>query len=144
MPLAVVYLDLDDFKAVNDRLGHEAGDAILGELGRLLAENTREEDVAARYGGEEFTLVLPFTGREGARAKAEELRALVADHPFPAGSGSVAAQLTVSAGVAYLEEEEEAEARADMEALAESLLRAADDHLYAAKAAGKNRVPAGS
>ena len=140
LPLGVIYLDLDDFKAVNDEYGHEAGDAVLRDMGRLLGTNIREEDVAARYGGEEFLLALPFTEPDGARAKAEHLRRLIADHRFPLGEGTVG--MTVSAGVAAVRFDPGGMVGEPAEA-ARRLLEEADGNLYAAKHRGKDCVVAG-
>jgi diguanylate cyclase (GGDEF)-like protein len=126
-PLCVVLLDLDGFKAYNDRYGHAAGDERLREVGRLLAEHTREMNLTARYGGEEFLSVLSGAGVAGARAFAERVVAAIR---VEAESGGEPAQ-TISAGVA--------EYREGMEDPGE-LLAAADAALYQAKAAGGDRV----
>ncbi len=73
-PLSMVYLDIDDFKAINDRFGHAAGDELLRQLARTLVEATRESDVVARMGGDEFVLVLPNTKEEGAELVLEKVR----------------------------------------------------------------------
>src|SRR5207245_1247959 len=73
-PLSMVYLDIDDFKALNDRFGHAAGDEVLRQLGRTLVEETRESDVVARMGGDEFVLVLPNTKEDGAEVVLEKVR----------------------------------------------------------------------
>ena len=128
--LSVVILDVDRFKALNDRHGHLAGDAVLRGLGARLRERLREEDVVARFGGEEFVVVLPDTGAEGAAAVAEDLRAWVAGAPFPIGR--IALDVTVSAGFATWEGED-----------LERLVARADRGLYAAKDAGRNCVRPG-
>ena len=74
-PYAVVFIDLDGFKAVNDNLGHEAGDRVLAAFGRMLLDNLKGKDTPIRWGGDEFVLVLPDTGQEGARRLAENLLA---------------------------------------------------------------------
>lgn len=136
-PLSLAYLDLDDFKQVNDRLGHMAGDAVLRDMAEMLVAHSREEDTAARLGGEEFVVLLPHTGPEDAGRKAETLREALARMRLPGpedGNGSV---LTVSVGVAggVLPASGVAEER-----LAELLVATADRALYLAKAEGKNRV----
>ncbi|MGA8891539.1 MAG: diguanylate cyclase, partial [Anaeromyxobacteraceae bacterium] len=124
-PLAIVLLDLDHFKQVNDRHGHAAGDQVLVGTARLLAERVRESDLVARWGGEEFAVVTPMTDGAGAVRLAEKLRGRLEAEP-QAGFGRV----TASFGVAEL--------RADD--TVQTMLRRADEALYAAKAAGRNRV----
>jgi len=127
--LAVVMVDADRFKALNDRHGHQAGDVALRTVGARLRERVRREDVVGRLGGEEFLVVLPDTDPEGAAAVAEDVRAAIAERPISLDRSSV--ELTISAGWAMWESES-----------VERLLGRADDALYAAKAAGRNRVAA--
>ena len=127
--LAVVMVDADHFKALNDHHGHHAGDVALRTIGERLRARVRREDVVGRFGGEEFVVALPDTDPEGAAAVAEDLRAAIAERPIPLDRSSVA--LTISAGWAMWEGES-----------LERLLGRADDALYAAKAAGRNRVAA--
>jgi diguanylate cyclase (GGDEF)-like protein len=128
--LAVVILDADRFKTLNDRHGHLAGDEILRGLAARLRGRLREEDVVARFGGEEFLVILPDTGAEGAAAVAEDLRAAVAAEPLPIGR--IVLRLTVSAGYAAWEDED-----------LERLIGRADHGLYAAKEAGRDCVRPG-
>jgi diguanylate cyclase (GGDEF)-like protein len=131
---ALIMIDLDDFKAFNDRYGHPAGDELLRAMAVLLNQSVRSIDTAARYGGEEFVLILPESDAPAACATAERLREIVAGLPLlPPSSAAPAAadHLTISLGVAL------APQHADTAA---SLLQAADDALYGAKRAGKNRV----
>jgi diguanylate cyclase (GGDEF)-like protein len=129
--LAVVAVDLDDFKRVNDRHGHPCGDFVLRELAIVLRETLREIDVAARWGGEEFLLVLPGTNQAGALRLAERVRLALAERTLLAPDGS-GIDVTASLGVAnHRRGQREAELVAD-----------ADAALYEAKRAGKNRVSA--
>jgi diguanylate cyclase (GGDEF)-like protein len=127
--VAVVLCDLDDFKLVNDRHGHPAGDLVLREFGRRLRRALREVDHAGRWGGEEFCLILPRSDAEGAELVAERARALVERRPFVLPGGEEIA-VTASFGVASLA------ASGDESGLVD----AADAALYEAKRTGKNRV----
>jgi diguanylate cyclase (GGDEF)-like protein len=129
--LALLMIDIDDFKHVNDEHGHLVGDAALKEIAMQLVEGQRSVDVVARYGGEEFALILPETGLAGAQAIAERLRARVASHPF-AASGGKPIELTISCGVS-------AYPHPDL-TTKEELIQRADRALYRAKGNGKNRV----
>ena len=126
---AVVLVDLDGFKSVNDTHGHPVGDAVLVETAQRLVTHTREVDTVARYGGEEFVLLLPQTEPAGAMNVADKVRLELASAPVATDSGPLT--ITLSAGVACHPRDG---------ATMEALLRAADEALYAAKAAGKNRV----
>jgi diguanylate cyclase (GGDEF)-like protein len=126
--LCVALLDVDHFKRVNDRHGHQAGDTVLKLLAAVFAEQMREEDSVARFGGEEFLLVLPGTSLGGAEAAVERLRRAVA-HLAPAAMGTEQ-PVTVSIGLA---------AHRPGERLEETL-RHADEALYRAKRQGRNRV----
>ncbi|MGN6598478.1 MAG: diguanylate cyclase [Actinomycetes bacterium] len=128
-PLAVLMLDVDLFKKVNDTYGHARGDAVLRELAHRLAEQVREVDVLARYGGEEFTVVLPETDRGGAEKLARRILEAVRNVPFSDGGPPL--QVTVSIGVAIYPQHGQSPA---------VLLRAADEALYLAKAQGRDQV----
>jgi diguanylate cyclase (GGDEF)-like protein len=128
-PHALIILDIDDFKLVNDRHGHQTGDAVLRAVGDVVRANCRGTDEAARYGGEEIAVVLPGTTLERAHEVAERIRAAIAAHPFPIPGGG-AVQVTASVGVAAA-----APGRGQAE-----LLAAADAALYTAKRGGKNRT----
>ena len=131
--LAVIMLDVDYFKAFNDRYGHLAGDDCLRRLARILeASLHRESDLAARYGGEEFVLILQDTGREGALRIAEGVRAAVEELGLP-NADSDHGHVTASLGVAV---------RRPGDALtgADQLVKQADEALYLAKRGGRNQV----
>jgi diguanylate cyclase (GGDEF)-like protein len=131
-PLALVLLDIDDFKQVNDRLGHVAGDDVLRAVARAMEQGRRDVDLAARFGGEELALILPGAGLDGALRAAERVRTAIAALDLPlAGPDGGPLHVTVSLGVAAF-----GLGAHD----AEGLLEAADAALYRAKRAGKNRT----
>jgi diguanylate cyclase (GGDEF)-like protein len=127
-PLAVLIVDIDHFKKVNDTLGHSSGDEVLREVTDRLRGCLRAEDVLGRWGGEEFLAVLPFTGADGAAAVAERLRQAVSARPVRVDQHEP--NLTVSIGVAV----------SDRGATPDELVSAADEALYRAKTGGRNRV----
>ena len=127
--LALILADLDDFKQVNDRYGHQAGDDVLQTFADILRATVREIDLPARYGGEEFAVLLPQTDLEGARELAERLRRALAARPMSTHPGGLVA-VTSSFGVA---------AFPDAPTPA-GLFASADEALYRAKRAGKNCV----
>jgi diguanylate cyclase (GGDEF)-like protein len=128
-PLALILADLDDFKGINDRYGHQAGDEVLRRFADVLRENVRDFDLPVRYGGEEFAVLLPETGVQGAERLARRLQNALLRLRLPEISRN-RPPVTASFGVAAFPA-----ARS-----AEELLSAADGALYRAKAAGKNRV----
>ena len=131
-PCGLLMLDIDDFKQVNDRYGHIAGDAVLREVADVLRETAREIDLAARYGGEELALILPGADLDGAGQVGERVRTAIAGRDLPVrGPGGTPLRVTVSIGAAALGHGPE-EARA--------LVAAADEALYRAKRSGKNRT----
>jgi diguanylate cyclase (GGDEF)-like protein len=132
-PMAILIADLDDFKRVNDTLGHAAGDSVLRQAARILLENARQVDIVARYGGEEFGVILPDATAEGAKAVAERMLSTVAEHRFATGSGETPVwRMTVSIGGACYPD--------DADTRAELIDKADRIALYEAKRAGKNRV----
>ncbi len=128
-PLSLALFDIDFFKKINDTYGHNAGDAILKELGDLIATNTRACDVAARYGGEEFALILPETPQSKAFELMDRLRTLVEEETFNKTGQPVKA--TISVGVAQLD-------LTDTSPL--DFCERTDKALYLAKENGRNRV----
>lgn len=126
-PLGLIMLDIDSFKEINDRFGHQAGDAALAELGRLVRASIRREDAAARYGGDEIAVILPETRPQGCLMVVQRLMAAVRGHAFLFEGKRL--PVTISVGVASF--------RPDMTIT--QFVRAADEALYRAKQRGRNR-----
>jgi diguanylate cyclase (GGDEF)-like protein/PAS domain S-box-containing protein len=129
-PMAVLWVDFDHFKDVNDTYGHAAGDSVLRAISRLLLGSVRSVDSIGRFGGEEFVIVLPEMDLEEAQETAERLRRKVAEEPQPLGNGE-AVPLTISVGVAVYP---------DHGQTASTLCAAADKAMYLAKDRGRNCV----
>jgi diguanylate cyclase (GGDEF)-like protein/PAS domain S-box-containing protein len=130
LSLGIIMLDVDEFKHFNDIYGHAAGDSILQEIGRLLLEYVRGEDIASRYGGDEFMVILPDASREVTLRRAELLR--VKAHQMAIQfNGQLVENVTLSLGVSAFPAD--GLTSADM-------LKAADDALYEAKRQGRDRV----
>jgi two-component system, cell cycle response regulator len=127
-PIAVLVIDIDHFKSVNDTHGHDAGDAVLREVASRMLDSVRLEDMVGRWGGEEFLVVLPNTADQGAAELAERLRQVVADTPCRLADGD-AVQVTISVGCA-----------ASLIDDTGRLVRSADTAMYEAKQTGRNRV----
>jgi two-component system cell cycle response regulator len=127
---AILFLDLDHFKALNDSCGHQAGDAMLVELAALARQVLSPASLIGRWGGEEFLAILPEASSPEALAVAERLRATVANHPFAASGGGA---LTCSIGLAMFPRDAQEGGR---------LVAAADSAMYAAKRLGRNQVRA--
>jgi diguanylate cyclase (GGDEF)-like protein len=127
--LAILLLDLDYFKMVNDTHGHDAGDAVLKAIAELLKQNVRASDLVIRFGGEEFLILLPDTHGEAAVKVAEKIRSTVEQHKFRIAGGEL--KKTISVGVALFPE--------DSETFWQTL-KYADVALYRAKDEGRNRV----
>ena len=124
-PLALIILDIDNFKSFNDNFGHEEGDRVLRCVAGALAAGFRATDVVARYGGEEFAVILPSTGKQSAMETVERVRATIDEADFHTR------HITISAGLAMLESPLWSES---------DLVRLADQALYSAKRGGRNRV----
>jgi diguanylate cyclase (GGDEF)-like protein len=136
IPLAILCCDIDHFKSVNDRFGHEAGDDVLQQFVLRASSCIRQGiDWIARSGGEEFVLVLPATDLKGASRVAELLRNALAAQPISTSAGPL--DITVSMGVAALESAQDLS-----EVSVAELLRAADDGLYTSKRSGRDRATA--
>jgi diguanylate cyclase (GGDEF)-like protein len=129
--VGLVVLDIDDFKLINDTYGHQQGDLVLREVARVLRESSREIDEPARYGGEELAVVLPHTDLEGAYNLAERVRTGIESLELPLLDGMGSIGVTASFGVAAMPGSADG---------TRSLFQAADDALYRAKRAGKNRT----
>ncbi len=128
-PLSIMIMDLDDFKVVNDRSGHLAGDALLRDFANLVSKRLRRGETLARYGGEEFAVILPHVQIDGAMKAAEAIRVQVEEAVFSCSDTNH--KITVSIGVAELDKDIKDP---------EEIVGRADRALYAAKNAGKNRV----
>jgi diguanylate cyclase (GGDEF)-like protein len=126
LPLSLLMIDVDHFKAFNDTHGHPAGDDVLGTIAGLIRRGVRQQDLAGRYGGEEFIVGLPGFDLDQARTLADRLRNAIASHPWPI------APVSASIGVAT------SHSPSDIP----SLIQAADEALYSAKRAGRDRVHA--
>ncbi len=124
-PIAILFLDIDFFKKVNDLYGHDAGDRVLKDLARIFKEHVRQIDLVARWGGEEFCIILPSTGIEHAVILAEKIRTAVENYDF-----EKVGRLTISAGVALYNGRE----------TPSGLVKRADKALYEAKSSGRNCV----
>jgi diguanylate cyclase (GGDEF)-like protein len=129
-PLALIFLDIDFFKRINDTYGHPGGDYVLSELSNMMANLVRTEDVLARFGGEEFTVLCRGTDLAGAKIVAERLRRAVEGRTFTFGGSNV--PVTISLGIASIPDTGINDHSA--------FLAAADKALYEAKRTGRNRV----
>ena len=132
-PVALLVIDIDHFKKINDSFGHAAGDEVLREFAVRLASNVRAIDLPVRFGGEEFVVVMPETELEHAHRIAERIRLHVAGSPFRVLGGEEALTVTISIGVA---------ATVGAVDVPDSLVKRADEAMYEAKARGRNRVVA--
>ncbi|WP_411818160.1 PleD family two-component system response regulator [Hyphococcus sp. DH-69] len=132
-PLAVMIIDIDHFKAINDAHGHDIGDRVLQDFAERLSSSVRGIDLACRYGGEEFLIAMPDTDLAFASVVAERIRQEVASSVFKLNGGRDELSVTVSIGIASTEESSE-------EDTAQKLIKRADEALYEAKNGGRNRV----
>jgi two-component system cell cycle response regulator len=130
-PLAVMVLDIDYFKSINDSYGHDAGDDVLRDFALRIKRSIRGIDLACRVGGEEFVVVMPETDMAVAAMVAERLRRRIAAEPFPICQGSQRLPVTLSIGIAALQGQHDNAA---------ALIKRADQALYRAKRDGRNRV----
>ncbi len=128
--MALMIMDMDYFKQVNDEYGHDAGDAVLKQLAKAIIPETRSTDLVARFGGEEFIILMPETNAQAARQAAERLRKAIENMEFQIGDGKTV-RCTLSIGVANMHSEGDS---------AEGLLKRADEAMYRAKRNGRNRV----
>jgi two-component system cell cycle response regulator len=132
-PLALMMLDIDFFKSINDKYGHDAGDDVLREFAVRVRKSIRGIDLACRYGGEEFVIVMPETDLHVAGVVAERLRRSIAGEPFAVNKGTTRIEVTISIGLSTLELKGEPVG---------DVLKRADIALYRAKNDGRNRVVA--
>jgi two-component system, cell cycle response regulator len=131
--LTLLMFDIDHFKGVNDRYGHQAGDEVLRVFGQIMVRSARETDLIARYGGEEFVILLPQTTAIQGQRLADRIRRSTADHHFSSDNGTDPVRISVSAGVATFPINDRIQHP-------EELVKAADEALYRAKEAGRNRT----
>ena len=130
-PVSALMIDIDHFKKINDAFGHDIGDEVLREFAVRLASNVRAIDLPCRYGGEEFTVIMPGAQLADAQRVAERIRLHVAGSPFRVAGGRELLTVTISVGVATTLGESDTP---------DALLKRADEAVYEAKAAGRNRV----
>jgi two-component system cell cycle response regulator len=126
-PLAVLVVDVDHFKQVNDTLGHQAGDEVLKEVGCRLRAALRTEDILGRWGGEEFLILMPHSGAEAASVLAERLRSVMSGTPVESERGAQTVTISIGGAAAEVPGQHD-------------LLVLADQQLYAAKSEGRDRV----
>ncbi len=136
-PVSLIMIDLDHFKLVNDRFGHQTGDLVLREAAEKIRASIRDPDICARYGGEEFAVILPKTHLAGALAVAERIwremgQKVYEPRAHPPGEGAVPLRVTASIGLAFFPAKDITSA--------ELLVKFADDALYQAKKSGRNTI----
>jgi len=133
--MALIIMDLDHFKSVNDRFGHPVGDQVLREVAQLFQERLRVTDILARLGGEEFAVLLLDSGEKAANKVAQSLVATIREHNFQNNRGMSLGRITTSIGFALFPSQAED---------AEQLMARADSALYLAKERGRDRAEAWS
>jgi diguanylate cyclase (GGDEF)-like protein len=124
-PLCLMMIDIDDFKLVNDKFGHQAGDKVLAKIGRIINSSIRDMDCAARYGGEEFAIIMPDTKIQDAYEAAQRIRKRIMGKHFSDFNVTVSIGLTCSEKTTMTPKE---------------IIKAADEGLYQSKENGKNMV----
>jgi len=129
-PLSLLMIDIDHFKNFNDEYGHQIGDRVLSDIGKIISNSIRSSDIAARYGGEEFVVILPSTTLKGSIPVAEKLRSSVESHKLLPGKHNVV-NITISIGISSFPEKAEAK---------DELIASADAALYKAKGEGRNKI----
>jgi len=144
-PVALLLLDMDGLKGINDSAGHWTGDQALAAVGKVLRQATRENDVVGRFGGDEFAVVFPQTDAEGARRVADRLLAMLRETSIPSPKGNI--PLSASLGLATLPSHQMLESGFErpipveyFQGMTEALLQSADDALYIAKTSGKSKL----
>jgi diguanylate cyclase (GGDEF)-like protein len=133
---SILLFDVDNFKKINDKFGHSAGDAILVGMTDLIRNTLRRSDVLARIGGEEFALYLPYTATQSALRMGERIRDIIEHYPFSTPKGEI--HITVSMGLVSVEKH--LDSIMDSKKFLEELLSQADEALYEAKEEGRNRI----
>lgn len=128
--LALILIDVDNFKEINDGFGHLVGDQVLREISQLIIKSVRDVDTVARYGGDELVVVLPKTNLQEAMIAAQRIRKRIRTALFQCGDQTV--RITISMGIA--------QCPASLIKTPEDLFRLADQALYAAKKKGRNRI----
>jgi diguanylate cyclase (GGDEF)-like protein len=137
-PFSLMIMDLDHFKQINDKHGHECGDKVLIGVAEILTEFTREGDTLARIGGEEFVLALPETGDDGTKKLAERIRSTIEEHEWECRGQKM--NITISIGLSSLVHNNEIDGIADDDIQVSDVLRQADRALYYVKQHGRNKV----
>jgi diguanylate cyclase (GGDEF)-like protein len=129
-PLALLMFDVDNFKAINDRYGHRAGDEVLRTIGQYLQRTCRGSDTAARYGGDEFVILLRHTPLDGAKSRAEAICTEIGGTPMRVEGRAISA--TISVGIAFFHQREMIQKN--------QFISLADKAMYESKRGGRNRV----